>query len=119
MTAGTSSGQNSATQIIQQQPTSTTQLVIQQLPGQANQQQTIRKVSSSGNLATLQQKVSVLNRPGIQIVQANPHRVTKTATTINQAGASATTTATPIQFQQVIQAQQGAKLTQTSSKFFI
>lgn len=36
----------------------------------AAQSQTIRKVGSASNLASLHQKVQVLNRPGIQIVQA-------------------------------------------------
>ena len=96
------------------------QVVIQQPNVQVNptQTQTIRKVGSSTNLATLQQKVQVFKGSGIQIVQANPaQRVTKT-TPINTTTATSTTNTTnptPVQFQQVFQQQAALKQTNQSS----
>ena len=100
--------------IQQQQPTTTTQVVIQQqVPGTAGQlaqSQAIRKVGSSGNL--LQQKVQVINRPNIQIVQTPAQRLGKPATsttmitTLPLSAGGASTSGQPIQFQQVFQQQQ-------------
>lgn len=100
----------------------TGQVVIQQPNVQVNptQTQTIRKVGSSTNLATLQQKVQVINRSGIQIVQANPaQRVTKTTpinttTTTTSTTTTNTTNPTPVQFQQVFQQQAALKQTNPS-----
>ena len=120
---GTNLQTGTTTQIIQQQPT---QVVIQQQSA-SQQQQTIRKVGSSGNLSSLQQKVQVFNRPSIQIVQAGAQRA-KPATVQNTqslgagntnqpsnnagttSGPTTTTTNAPLQFQQVFQQQQNAKL---------
>jgi hypothetical protein len=121
-----------STQIIhQQQPT---QVVIQQQGQTGATQAQIRKVGSSSNLGSLQQKVQVINRPAIQIVQGGQRLATKTAVSSNTAGkpnpTTITTTTTqlqagnvnqqnPIQFQQVFQQQANVNLQQTqpTSKF--
>lgn len=124
MTSGASSGSGSSntttiqpTQILQIQQTATGTNVVQQSP----QSQTIRKVGSTSNLATLQQKVQVLNRPGIQFVQANPaQRLTKTTSNLTPTGQTSsnqnttTSTSTPIQFQQVFH-QQATKISTPSN----
>ncbi len=95
------------TQILQIQQTSAGNVVQQ-----SSQPQTIRKVGSTSNLTSLQQKVQVLNRPGIQIVQATPQRLTKTTSTLGSGTSGAgpsTGSPTPLQFQQVFQ-QQASKL---------
>jgi hypothetical protein len=103
------------TQILQIQQTATGTNVVQQSP----QSQTIRKVGSTSNLTTLQQKVQVLNRPGIQFVQANPaQRLTKTTSNLTSSGQTTSNTnttanTTPIQFQQVFQ--QATKISTTSN----
>lgn len=92
-------------QVVIQQPN----IVMNTSTGQP--QTTIRKVGSSTNISTLQQKVQVINRGNIQIVQANPgQRLTKTTplntSTVSASGSSSNPS--PIQFQQAFQ-QQTAK----------
>ncbi len=105
----TSTGANvqSPQVVIQQQGAQTTSTNI------VGQSQTIRKIGSSNNLASLQ-KVQVINRPGIQIVQTAAQRLGKPASTTTittlPAGGNGATSATgstnPIQFSQVFQTQQ-------------
>jgi hypothetical protein len=95
MTPNAQTGQT--TQLIQQP------ILIQQSSQQSPQ--TIRKVSSSTNLGTLQQKVQLLGRQSIQIVQTNPQRIMKANTTTPN---SNVTTTQPIQFQQVLKQQRTA-----------
>ncbi|RNA08819.1 hypothetical protein BpHYR1_047155 [Brachionus plicatilis] len=99
-----SSSQNSQNgQVVIQQPN----IVMNSNTGQP--QTTIRKVGSSTNISTLQQKVQVINRGNIQIVQANSgQRLTKTTPLNTTSVSSSTSNSTPIQFQQAFQ-QQTAK----------
>jgi hypothetical protein len=87
---------NSTNQTVQQ---------LSQSLGAQQAQATIRKVSSTSNLGTFQQKVHVLNRPGIQIVQSNPSQ---------RVGSVNTSTS---QFQQVFQ-QHTSKISAQTSLLF-
>jgi len=92
----------------------TTQLIQQPIliqPSSQQTTQTIRKVSSSTNLNTLQQKVQLLGRQSIQIVQTNPQRIMKTNTSMPS---SNITTTQPIQFQQVLNQQRTANKSPSS-----
>ena len=115
--AQSNSGNNFQSGTSQQQQT---QVILQQSSQPQGATSSIRKVGSSGNLSSLQQKVQVFNKQNIQIVQPTSQRVAKagtiqtnsnattTATTITT-GNTTTTTVTPLQFQQAFQ-QQTSKL---------